>query len=161
MSSNTEGLEVPAKSPIKSPQARLYPDVLNAGVVIDAEAADRLFRDPVALGIIAGLALGKPIGLWAGVRLGELAGIAERPAVAVRLDQKFGLRTRTFAAWHSRIRQCQDPPDRLTRFGKVDNLSNSTAQRLFERVVEPATSAVPGLAIAPATPWPLYLVRRP
>lgn len=52
---------------------------LNAGVVIDAEAAARLFRDPVALGIIAGLVLGKPIGLWAGVRLGELAGIAERP----------------------------------------------------------------------------------
>jgi NhaA family Na+:H+ antiporter len=53
---------------------------LNAGLVVNAEAAFRLVQDPVALGVIAGLVLGKPVGIWAGVRLGEMTGIAERPS---------------------------------------------------------------------------------
>lgn len=52
---------------------------LNAGVVISAESLRHAALDPVALGIVAGLALGKPVGLILGVRLSESLGLAVRP----------------------------------------------------------------------------------
>jgi NhaA family Na+:H+ antiporter len=53
---------------------------LNAGVVIDAPALNRLLAEPVTLGIIIGLLFGKPFGILAGVWLGTRLGFATRPA---------------------------------------------------------------------------------
>jgi NhaA family Na+:H+ antiporter len=48
---------------------------LNAGVVIDGSTLKGLLLDPVALGIVAGLVIGKPVGIL----VGEALGIAKRP----------------------------------------------------------------------------------
>lgn len=51
---------------------------LNAGVPVNASAMAALTRDPVALGIVAGLLIGKPLGVFAGIRLAEGLGLACR-----------------------------------------------------------------------------------
>ncbi len=53
---------------------------LNAGVVIDGEALVALWQSPVAVGILLGLVLGKPLGILGGIWLGERLGWARRPA---------------------------------------------------------------------------------
>ena len=53
--------------------------ILNAGVVVDGTALNGLLVDPVALGIVAGLVLGKLPVVLAGVWLGARRGIAKRP----------------------------------------------------------------------------------
>ncbi len=52
---------------------------LNAGIVIDRAAFDELASNPVSLGILAGLILGKPIGIVGGVWLSESLRWAKRP----------------------------------------------------------------------------------
>ncbi len=52
---------------------------LNAGVVIDREAIENMLTSPVALGVLAGLLLGKPVGLLGGVWICERLGLARRP----------------------------------------------------------------------------------
>lgn len=63
---------------------------LNAGIAIDMQAMQRMLNDPVALGIIAGLVLGKPAGILAGVWLGETLGFAKRPG-ELSLRRLFGV----------------------------------------------------------------------
>lgn len=53
---------------------------LNAGVAINGEALARLLVDPVPLGIVVGLLIGKPVGLLGGVWLCERLGFARMPA---------------------------------------------------------------------------------
>lgn len=52
---------------------------LNAGIVIDHSAFAKLMADPVAIGILVGLVLGKPVGIVGGVLLSEALGWAKRP----------------------------------------------------------------------------------
>ena len=51
----------------------------NAGVVIDADAVARAVRSPVTLGIVAGLVLGKPVGVAATTLLGARLGVGRLP----------------------------------------------------------------------------------
>jgi Na+:H+ antiporter, NhaA family len=53
---------------------------LNAGIPIDGTALRAAFVEPVSLGVMIGLVVGKPCGILAGVFLGELTGWARRPA---------------------------------------------------------------------------------
>ncbi len=52
---------------------------LNAGVVIDASELNSLLAEPVTLGIIIGLLVGKPLGILTGVWLGTRLGLAILP----------------------------------------------------------------------------------
>ncbi len=53
---------------------------LNAGIPIDRAAFAEVFVNPVSLGVMLGLLVGKPCGILAGVYLAELMGWAKRPA---------------------------------------------------------------------------------
>lgn len=52
---------------------------LNAGVVIEPVRLMQLLQDPVALGILFGLVLGKPAGIWAACWLAARMGLAHLP----------------------------------------------------------------------------------
>ncbi|HYE25609.1 MAG TPA: Na+/H+ antiporter NhaA, partial [Clostridia bacterium] len=52
----------------------------NAGVVLSADAFSRILRDPISLGVAAGLLLGKPLGIVALSWLAVRFGMAELPA---------------------------------------------------------------------------------
>ncbi|MGD2117995.1 MAG: Na+/H+ antiporter NhaA [Chromatiales bacterium] len=58
---------------------------LNAGMLINTDALAGIIDSPVALGILAGLLLGKPLGIFAGVKLAERIGWAQR---AIELNDK-------------------------------------------------------------------------
>lgn len=51
----------------------------NAGVKLNADALGVLTHHPVAVGILAGLVLGKPVGILLACGLGDFFGITERP----------------------------------------------------------------------------------
>lgn len=51
---------------------------LNAGVRIDGAAVDNLLQ-PVSVGVIAGLVIGKPVGIFSAVQLARFAGIGALP----------------------------------------------------------------------------------
>lgn len=53
---------------------------LNAGIPVDLDALLEVGRHPVALGVLFGLVVGKPIGLLTGVWLAERFGAGRRPA---------------------------------------------------------------------------------
>lgn len=53
---------------------------LNAGIPVTRSALLNAFSDPVALGIVLGLVVGKPIGILGGVWVSERLGGAQRPA---------------------------------------------------------------------------------
>jgi Na+:H+ antiporter, NhaA family len=50
-----------------------------AGVPIDSSTLRGLFTDPIALAVIAGLLVGKPLGIYGVARLATLLGVASRP----------------------------------------------------------------------------------
>lgn len=53
---------------------------LNAGIPIEGADFEQVFVDPVSLGVMLGLLVGKPCGILAGVYLAEFMGWARRPA---------------------------------------------------------------------------------
>jgi NhaA family Na+:H+ antiporter len=53
---------------------------VNAGVVIDAEKVALAWQSELSTGILLGLLLGKPLGIFAGVGVGQLTGLAAAPA---------------------------------------------------------------------------------
>ena len=52
----------------------------NAGVVLSAEAIGGLFSEPITLGVIAGLVLGKPLGVMLAAFLAVKSGLGRLPA---------------------------------------------------------------------------------
>ena len=52
----------------------------NAGVEVSADGLGEALRSPIAWGIIAGLAVGKPLGIWLASRISIRAGVADAPA---------------------------------------------------------------------------------
>ena len=64
---------------LNSGRKRLFFAFLNAGVVIDPSALNKLLVKPVTLGIMIGLLSGKPLGILAGLWLGIRLGFAIRP----------------------------------------------------------------------------------
>jgi NhaA family Na+:H+ antiporter len=61
----------------------------NAGVALTASSLGAAFRSRVVLGIVAGLLVGKTVGIFVATRLGELAGAGRRPS-GVRWTQMAG-----------------------------------------------------------------------
>jgi NhaA family Na+:H+ antiporter len=53
--------------------------IANAGVVVDADAVSRAVASPVTLGIVAGLVVGKPVGIGVASWLAVRAGVARLP----------------------------------------------------------------------------------
>ncbi|MFM8303903.1 MAG: Na+/H+ antiporter NhaA [Actinomycetota bacterium] len=62
----------------------------NAGVVVDSETVRRAASSPVAIGVLVGLVVGKPVGITAATWLGARAGVGHLP-VGVSWRQVFGV----------------------------------------------------------------------
>lgn len=73
---------------------------LNAGILVTDDALRTVFSEPVALGIVFGLVVGKPLGIFGSVWLVERLGAAARPAelTAWRLLAGVGFTMSTFIA---------------------------------------------------------------